>query len=86
MINDKDLQEAWYNLGRYQLSDASVSPSVGFCGSEYPLYLTGIIPFLFKPKRDDVKSISYWFFCYFVNNTFIGPLTKETCKRWYKDP
>lgn len=59
MINDKDLQEAWYNLGRYQLSDASVSPSVGFCGSEYPLYLTGIIPFLFKLMRDHVKSISY---------------------------
>lgn len=41
MINDKDLKEAWYNLGRYQLSDASVSPAEGSCGTEYPLYLNG---------------------------------------------
>lgn len=42
MISDKDLKEAWYNIGRYKLSDASIKPAEGYCGTEYPLYLTGI--------------------------------------------
>jgi len=43
MVRDNLLQYGWYNLGRYTLSDATSVPPEGYCGTKYPIYLSGIV-------------------------------------------
>ena len=40
-MNDKGLNEGWYDIGRFMLASADLSPEVGYCGTHFPIYLTG---------------------------------------------
>lgn len=43
LVRDDALTEGWYSLDGYELTDASNSPPENFCGTKYPIYLTGTL-------------------------------------------
>lgn len=47
MIRDDRIQEQWYSLGKYSLAVDGGSASTGYCGTKYPVFLTGYIVYFF---------------------------------------